>query len=158
MVERCVCCGEVIPEGRQVCINCERGVTMANKYVPRLVAAETFAQLFTLSAKEPEEKYKLITDWASKHLVYDFVKAAKVAKLRGIYPDPVACWMSHKGICQDIASLVVIMLRAVGIKSYLCIGYADRNHHAWVQAYIAGRVYRYDHDGTAKVYRLEKQF
>ena len=23
-VNRCVCCGEIIPEGRQVCLNCER--------------------------------------------------------------------------------------------------------------------------------------
>lgn len=23
MAERCVCCGEIIPEGRQVCPNCE---------------------------------------------------------------------------------------------------------------------------------------
>ena len=23
---RCVCCGEIIPEGRQVCLNCESGV------------------------------------------------------------------------------------------------------------------------------------
>lgn len=25
-VDRCVCCGEIVPEGRQVCWNCERGV------------------------------------------------------------------------------------------------------------------------------------
>ena len=24
MENRCVCCGEIIPEGRQVCIRCER--------------------------------------------------------------------------------------------------------------------------------------
>ena len=24
MEERCICCGEIIPEGRQVCPNCER--------------------------------------------------------------------------------------------------------------------------------------
>lgn len=26
MPERCVCCGTIIPEGRQVCPNCERNV------------------------------------------------------------------------------------------------------------------------------------
>ena len=26
-VNRCVCCGEMIPEGRQVCPNCERNLT-----------------------------------------------------------------------------------------------------------------------------------
>ena len=25
--DRCVCCGEVIPEGRQVCLNCENRMT-----------------------------------------------------------------------------------------------------------------------------------
>ena len=25
-VETCVCCGEVIPEGRQICLNCERAL------------------------------------------------------------------------------------------------------------------------------------
>ena len=63
------------------------------------------------------------------------------------------------GICQDISSLVVIMLRAVGIKSYLCIGHADSTYHAWVQAYIGGKVYRYDHEnrtGENVQYRLEK--
>ena len=25
MEDRCVCCGEIIPEGRQVCPKCERG-------------------------------------------------------------------------------------------------------------------------------------
>ena len=32
MEDRCVCCGEIIPEGRQVCPNCEMGVRkMANE-------------------------------------------------------------------------------------------------------------------------------
>jgi predicted nucleic acid-binding Zn ribbon protein len=32
MEERCICCGEVIPKGRQVCLNCEEkwGVTQSN--------------------------------------------------------------------------------------------------------------------------------
>ena len=25
-VDRCICCGEIIPEGRQVCPGCERSV------------------------------------------------------------------------------------------------------------------------------------
>ena len=28
-VDRCVCCGDVIPEGRQVCPKCERTVCMS---------------------------------------------------------------------------------------------------------------------------------
>ena len=33
MVDRCVCCGEIIPEGRMVCPNCEiKGVTPLTKH------------------------------------------------------------------------------------------------------------------------------
>ena len=27
MIDRCVCCGEIIPEGRQICPLCEQGKT-----------------------------------------------------------------------------------------------------------------------------------
>ena len=35
MENRCVCCGEIIPEGRQVCPACEAGVTNFAKAVAR---------------------------------------------------------------------------------------------------------------------------
>lgn len=25
--DRCVCCGEIVPEGRQICLNCEHRMT-----------------------------------------------------------------------------------------------------------------------------------
>jgi hypothetical protein len=31
MAERCVCCGEIIPEGRQVCPNCEHHIADVRK-------------------------------------------------------------------------------------------------------------------------------
>lgn len=31
MVDRCVCCGDIIPEGRMVCIRCEKTPT----FIPR---------------------------------------------------------------------------------------------------------------------------
>lgn len=31
MTERCVCCGEIIPEGRQVCLLCEKGEVRMSK-------------------------------------------------------------------------------------------------------------------------------
>lgn len=27
MVDRCVCCGDIIPEGRMVCVRCEKNPT-----------------------------------------------------------------------------------------------------------------------------------
>lgn len=129
-----------------------------NKYVPRFLPAEVFARQLTIGITDPVKRYKLLTNWMTHNVVYDFVKAAKVARLKGVAPDPVSCWATHRGICQDIANLTVIMLRAVGIQAYLCIGHADNNYHAWVQAYIDKTVYRYDHSGKATVYRLERKY
>ena len=104
-------------------------------------------------------KYDMITKWISRNIAYDYVKAAKVAKVKGIDPDPIACWATHRGICQDIAALTVIMLRAAGIRCYLCIGHVGGIYHAWVQAYIGGVVLIYDHDnktGKPIKYTIEK--
>ena len=60
-VERCVCCGEVIPEGRQVCPSCERMVTMAKvDTLERFVEAQegSYAQ----ALKEIKAGHKL-THW-----------------------------------------------------------------------------------------------
>ena len=129
-----------------------------NKYVPRFLPAEVFARQTTTGISDPLKRYKLLTNWMTHNVAYDYVKAMRVAKVKGVAPDPVSCWATHRGICQDIASLTAILLRAVGIQAYLCIGHADGNYHAWVQAYISGKVYRYDHDGRAKVYRLERKY
>lgn len=104
-------------------------------------------------------KYDMITKWVSRNIAYDYVKAAKVAKVKGIDPDPVACWATRRGICQDIAALTVILLRAVGIRCYLCTGHVGGIYHAWVQAYIGGVVLIYDHDnktGKPIKYCVEK--
>lgn len=128
---------------------------------PRFLPAENFAKQLTVGTKDAKKKYQLITDWVSRNIVYDYVKAAKVAKTKNVAPDPVECWATNRGICQDIASLTVIMLRATGIRSYLCIGHAGGTYHAWVQAYIGNKVYRYDHenrDGKPIKYRIERTY
>ena len=103
--------------------------------------------------------FDMITKWVSRNIAYDYVKAAKVAKIKGIAPDPISCWATRRGICQDIAALTVILLRAVGIRCYLCVGHAGGTYHAWVQAYVGKDVLRYDHDnptGKPIKYTIEK--
>lgn len=129
-----------------------------SKYVPHLPIIEGRARQMTAGVKDQISKYRIIEDWLKSNIAYDFVKAAKVAKVKGVMPDPIACWETRLGICQDIASLATIMFRAVGIKAYMCIGHADQTYHAWVQSYINGQVHRYDHSGKAKVYRLERKY
>lgn len=78
--------------------------------------------------------YDHIRTYIRRGFAYDFVKAAHVAKKRGIKPDPETCWERRIGICQDIAAVAVRMLRAVGIKATLVAGHADHIYHAWVES------------------------
>ena len=52
MTERCVCCGEIIPEGRQVCPICERNA-----------GAEVMANEKLIRASEAKAKLKAFHDW-----------------------------------------------------------------------------------------------
>lgn len=52
MAERCVCCGEIIPEGRQVCPICERKA-----------GAEVMANEKLIRASEAKAKLKAFHDW-----------------------------------------------------------------------------------------------
>ncbi len=128
-------------------------------YVPINKEITNFAKNLTIGTRTPKERYDILTRWISGNIAYDYIKAMKVAKVKGVKPDPISCYKTHRGICQDIASLVTMMLRAVGIRAYLCIGHADNTYHAWVQAYIPGeKVLLYDHEGTAKKYKIERKY
>ena len=52
MEERCVCCGEIIPEGRQVCLICERKISQQ----------PTFGGDHQLRAKYKQALYDIIAD------------------------------------------------------------------------------------------------
>ena len=57
MVDRCVCCGEIIPEGRMICIRCENE-TSSNKYL-YVLPARQFGKV-NLMRRVFEEWKKLI--------------------------------------------------------------------------------------------------
>lgn len=115
-----------------------------NDYVPYHDGAAQKA--VELSAGKTQYKaYKAITAWVKHSFVYDYVKAYSVAKQKGVLPDVDGCWAKHMGICQDIASMTVGMLRAVGISARFVIGWAGKQYHAWVEADIGGKTYRFDH-------------
>lgn len=51
MVDKCVACGEVIPEGRQICPRCEKAlknykpVGVKTKKIPKFISDDKFIQL-----------------------------------------------------------------------------------------------------------------
>ena len=128
-----------------------------SKYVPYHEASIAYAKELTHDLVTPLEKYRAITSHISRAIAYDYVRANLIPKKGGL-PDVDRCWNLKMGICLDIAALTTGMLRAVGIKSYLCFGHTDKTYHAWVESEINGKKYRYDHDGKAKRYRVEKRY
>lgn len=127
-------------------------------YTPYHEESAQYARQLCRNASTTLDKYRLITSYISRVIRYDYVRAAQIAKLKGQRPDISGCWSRHMGICMDTAALTHNMLRAVGIRSSVCIGYADRQYHAWIEADIGTSHYRYDHDGKAKRYTIKMQF
>lgn len=128
-------------------------------YVPYHRESVEKAKELVRGKKTDLAKYLTITKYVTLMFGYDYIKAIKVAKTRGVLPDIETTWRTHLGICQDISAMVVGMLRAVGIKANLCIGKAGSNiSHAWVEAVINGKKYRYDHAGKASVYKTERMY
>ena len=106
------------------------------------------------------ERYEAITKYVSDQFVYDYIRAATIPKKNGL-PDIDRCWKRKMGICLDIASMTVGMLRAVSVPCNLVFGWADDNYHAWVEARIGGKRYLYDHDdpnGRVKTYRKRNMY
>lgn len=128
-----------------------------SKYVPYHEASVAYAKNLTKNMVSDMEKYKAITNFVTKSFAYDYVRAITIPKKNGL-PDIDRCWNKKMGICLDIASMTTGMLRAVGLDAVLCFGHTEKTYHAWVETKIGTRKYRYDHDGTAKVYRTERTF
>ena len=128
-----------------------------SKMVPYHEPSIIFAKEMTRDLKTPLEKYLKITNYITRTIRYDYVRAVTIPKKNGI-PDVKRTWETKTGICLDTAALTTGMLRAVGINARMCFGRADKQNHAWVEADILGKKYRYDHDGKAKVYKVERTF
>lgn len=82
------------------------------------------------------EKFKAICGFMESGFAYDYDKARAVTS--GTLPDIDGTLESGTGICQDFSALMVCMLRVQGIPAKLVIGYADRQYHAWINAYVDG--------------------
>lgn len=122
------------------------------RFTPYHEESVKFAKQLTEGIQDPLERFYTISKWVTKHIMYDYIKAITVPKKGKEVPDLERTWKKKRGICLDIASLTTGMMRAVGLKAELIFGYADGRYHAWVEATICGKRYRYDHDGKAKNY------
>lgn len=98
---------------------------LSNTYVPFNESSSFYT--LALELQTVEEIYKYII----RNTSYDFIAALSAKKDKAM-PNPEKCFTTKKGICQDIAALMVAMLRINNIESNLVIGHADKDYHAWV--------------------------
>ena len=105
--------------------NDESYKVLSNTYVPYDESSLFYS--LALELQTIEEIYNYIV----KNIRYDFI-AALSAKKNKAMPNPEQCFTTKRGICQDIAALMVAMLRINKIEANLIIGYADKTYHAWV--------------------------
>lgn len=135
-------------------------MTEGNPWVPYHEASEAKAKELAAGKKTETAKFKTITEWVSRCFAYDYIKAVRVAKKKGVLPDVEHTWKWHMGICQDIAAMTTGMLRAVGIRAILCIGKVDghRTNHAWVEAMVDGERLRYDYSKAGTNYEIERRY
>ena len=133
---------------------------MANKYTPYHEASRIKAKEICEGIKTLPERFEAITKYVSKAFSYDYIRAILITKKNGL-PDIDLCWKKHMGVCLDISSMTVGMLRAVSIPCNLVIGWADGKYHAWVEAKIGNKKYLYDHEdlqGKVKTYKRERMY
>ena len=81
MEDRCVCCGAIIPEGRQVCLNCEMGVNEKTKLIDANKVFER-ANEVTFMGFRAEERKKHFMDLVSEILKQPTVDAVEVVRCK----------------------------------------------------------------------------
>lgn len=86
--------------------------------------------------------FDTVKGFVESSFTYDFVAAVTVQP--GQMPNPDGCFEKKMGICQDLAAMTVSMLRTQGVPARLMIGYADKQYHAWLTAFIDGEEVFYD--------------
>lgn len=98
--------------------------------------AIVLAQELTRGCTTEYEKAKVISQWVSEHIFYDYDNF-----LHDI-PGPTVAdevLRERRSVCAGYASLTSIMLRAVGIQTTYESGYASGDRHAWNRAKVDGR-------------------
>ncbi len=88
------------------------------------------------------EKYRIISDYVLHNFAYDYIRAV-TTKGDG-KPDVDYCMEKGMGICLDLASTSVCMLRSQGVPAKLVIGSANGQYHAWVQVTVDGEEKLFD--------------
>lgn len=102
------------------------------------------AEMIASREKNKEEKAKAIFDWFQANFPYDHIQREKIEnRTRTVYRHSKEVWADKKGVCGELAVLLVVMLRHVGIKARYVEVKIDQSgkkvNHACVYAYLEKR-------------------
>lgn len=133
-----------------------------NQYVDYELWTSAVQKSDELCADEaPNAVYQAVTEFMSSEFAYDFVRAKTVSS--GQLPEIDYCYENRMGVCQDLAAVMVCMLRVQGVPAKLVIGYADKYYHAWTVTVIDGQEVFFDPTNAigainAKKYQTERMY
>lgn len=94
------------------------------------------AKEITKEANSDKEKATLIYNYITKHIQYDFKKAANVQV--GYIPSIDSTLDTSLGMCFDYAVLYAAMMRSVDVPTKMVMGYTKiaPEYHAWNEVYL----------------------
>lgn len=133
-----------------------------NQYVDYTIDSPTVQKSDELAGSASKrEIYEAVCKFISKEFNYDFVRAQTIPA--GSLPEVDPCFDKRSGICQDLAAVMVCMLRVQGVPARLVIGYADKYYHAWTMAVVDGEELFFDPTAaigamSAKSYQTERYY
>ena len=134
-----------------------------NQYVYYTQLSETVLKSDELTAGLTDQAaiYKAVCDFMADEFSYDFVRAKTISS--GELPEVDPCFLKRSGICQDLAAVMVCMLRVQGVPAKLMIGYADKYYHAWTSCVVNGEEIFFDPTAAigamnAKKYQIERYY
>ena len=128
-------------------------------YVPESLTVQKSDEI--AGDASPREVYDAVTKFIADEFSYDFVRAQTIPA--GALPEVDPCFEKRAGICQDLAAVMVCMLRVQGVPARLMIGYADQYYHAWTVAVVDGEEIFFDPTAAigamrAKKYQVERYY
>lgn len=122
-------------------------VTLENQLLPYLYPSQIVsydaaslavekADQMCAAVTDDLEKLRLIYDFVTQNIAYDYKKAANIQ--RGYLPSINATYISGTGICFDYSAIMAAMLRTQKIPVKLVMGYLSGTSifHAWNEVYI----------------------
>jgi len=118
----------------------------------------TLAKELTKSKKKEEDKVEVCYEYMVQQFKYDF---AKLKSLQYDYVPVIDEVLKKKlGICYDYSAVFASMLRSMGIKTKLVMGYTPnvKEYHAWNEVYVGGKWVVVDTTYDSQMYQAKIKY